>query len=181
MWVFVLLIIFIYVAALFFRVVIGDADYGDLEVDPPYWNRDLYFGTFLRTMLTLLNISLMDDWGTIIRPVGEEQGWLVPLLIVFLVVTAFSLVNAIVGLVVQNTVSAGKQLEEERDMIRKVHKLHFAEQLIQLMSGLDRDHDYKVSLEELARLMIALTMLQVFKDCLQKSGCLMVSPCRICT
>ena len=57
-------------------------------------------------MLTLLDIAVLAEWNEIVRPVQAHQPWLLLVFILFLLITAFGMLNVMIGVIVDSTAAA---------------------------------------------------------------------------
>eukprot|EP00439_Symbiodinium_sp_Y106_P086663 s425_g35.t1 len=70
----------------------------------------MMFGTMPKSMYTLFQVLTLESWSMVIsRPLMEVQPILVVPIISFILLTTFGTLNIIVGVVVENTLSAAKQ------------------------------------------------------------------------
>jgi len=71
--------------------------------------RDEYFGSTVRSILTLLQIATMDGWASrVVRQVMDSQPEVAVLLTVFVVVIGYGLFNVVVALMVWSTVDLAR-------------------------------------------------------------------------
>eukprot|EP00747_Dinoflagellata_sp_TGD_P080420 gnl/TRDRNA2_/TRDRNA2_160884_c3_seq1.p1 gnl/TRDRNA2_/TRDRNA2_160884_c3~~gnl/TRDRNA2_/TRDRNA2_160884_c3_seq1.p1 ORF type:complete len:481 (+),score=103.00 gnl/TRDRNA2_/TRDRNA2_160884_c3_seq1:122-1444(+) len=148
-WVMVLLLIAIYLCAIFCVLTIGRADYPQ-EKWPLGWDtKDLYFGTIPDAMVTLFNMVLLAEWPEIIRPVWAFQWPLVCFFACFVGFTTLGILNVIVGVIVEQTAEAAKK-EHESDILRK-HKdqMNHVKELVAIMRQMDDNSDGEISAEEM--------------------------------
>lgn len=82
---------------------------------------DLWFGTLGRSAYTLFQIMTLEGWSDgVVRPVMEVYPWAWTFFIVFILVTAFAVVNLVVGLVVNSMQEAhSAEAEAEADEYRE--------------------------------------------------------------
>lgn len=109
------------------------------------WDNQGYFGALPQAWLTLFNIAVLSEWPEIIRPVFLIQGFFVPILMCFVMVTAFGIINVIIGVIVEQTEETARQsllasVEHEKQMQMK----NIAD-MARLICELDCDHDGLVS------------------------------------
>jgi len=104
-WVSFLIFFVIYAYSAFFRIVV------DCGKDFSGWSDcSMMFGTMPKSMYTLFQVLTLESWSMVIsRPLMEVQPILVVPIISFILLTTFGTLNIIVGVVVENTLSAAKQ------------------------------------------------------------------------
>mmetsp|Transcript_605 Transcript_605/g.1007 ORF Transcript_605/g.1007 Transcript_605/m.1007 type:complete len:613 (+) Transcript_605:81-1919(+) len=126
-WVALMIVCFIYICAIFVTLSIGKND----EVYDPYfmesggWDHEVYFKTVPRSMFTLFQIITFESWSErIVRHVMQKQPAMVVFFVSFIAVTSFGLLNIVVGVVVESTLSTSEKddnkikRQQERDRQR---------------------------------------------------------------
>jgi len=100
-----------YCFAILLRLTI-DCDVGGFQL----WDQCApTFGTLPRSMYTLFQVITLDSWSSGIgRNVFSVEPMLFPVFLCFLFITTFGLLNVVVGVIVENTLSAAKQNENLR-------------------------------------------------------------------
>jgi len=104
-WVSFLILFVIYAYSCLFRILV------DCGKDYATWNDcSMLFGTMPKAMFTLFQMLTLESWSMLIaRPLIEVNPALFVAIISFLLLTTFGLLNIIVGVVVENTLSVAKQ------------------------------------------------------------------------
>mmetsp|Transcript_44144 Transcript_44144/g.70564 ORF Transcript_44144/g.70564 Transcript_44144/m.70564 type:complete len:459 (+) Transcript_44144:66-1442(+) len=105
-WVLFLLVIIMWVFGIFFTMTIS----GDYEDE---WDGIDYFGDMAHSMMTLMDIAFLAEWGPVVRPVFNHQPYLLPFFIAFVLTSAFGMLNVIIGVIVDKTHQARKTLEDK--------------------------------------------------------------------
>mmetsp|Transcript_3069 Transcript_3069/g.6901 ORF Transcript_3069/g.6901 Transcript_3069/m.6901 type:complete len:464 (-) Transcript_3069:130-1521(-) len=110
-WVFMVLVLILYVCAIFITTEVGQHD--EYSTGPSYdgevWPHGEYFGTVPRSMLTLFQVITLDGWcDDIVRHVIFRQPAMAPFFVLFLFVTAFGIMNVVVGVIIENTLTAAQ-------------------------------------------------------------------------
>ena len=96
-----------------------------------------FFGTLGRTMYTLFQIMTLESWSMgIARPVLEQFPWAWPYFVLFILITAFTVLNLFIGIIV-NTMQEGVHADdvEQRERIEARAHAERAE-MLQLMRDL---------------------------------------------
>ncbi|CAK9071885.1 Voltage-dependent T-type calcium channel subunit alpha-1I (Voltage-gated calcium channel subunit alpha Cav3.3) (Ca(v)3.3) [Durusdinium trenchii] len=144
-WIGFLLLIAIYSFGIVCRNVMGDLTNADFE---HVIDNDMYFGTLPRTMLTLFNIALIENWAAVIWPQMLYNPWMVLPLIFFMCVTCFGLMNALIGVIVERTTAAQQNMSSlEEEKIREMKMLMVA-QLLEAIDASDEDESGTINLQE---------------------------------
>lgn len=126
-WICIILMLLIYVCSVVTTTEIGHNDkvYGNgPSYDGLVWPYKEYFGTVFKSMFTLFQIVTLDGWmDDIVRHILYFQPVVAILFMGFLVVTAFGLMNVVVGVIVENTLAgaavADEAVEKEQASIRR--------------------------------------------------------------
>jgi len=115
-WVSVLLVLFVYVCGIFTTMQVGhNADvYSDYRLLSGGWDHEEFFGTVARSMYSLFQIITLESWSSgIARHVITNQPEMMIFFLIFLLFTHYGLLNIVVGVIVENTLSAARNNEEK--------------------------------------------------------------------
>eukprot|EP00746_Dinoflagellata_sp_MGD_P019445 gnl/MRDRNA2_/MRDRNA2_145203_c0_seq1.p1 gnl/MRDRNA2_/MRDRNA2_145203_c0~~gnl/MRDRNA2_/MRDRNA2_145203_c0_seq1.p1 ORF type:complete len:532 (-),score=109.84 gnl/MRDRNA2_/MRDRNA2_145203_c0_seq1:538-2133(-) len=161
-WVCLLLVLTMYVCSILLVDVMGrkSAPYGGWDDDiaaveeaagVDEWNNYLYFGTITRSMYTLFNIAMGEESTDIMRPVSERQFFMLFFFMAFIIFMSFGVLNVIIGVIVDSTHQAAKEME--RNDVQKVmaEKLAVLLDIRDMMFALDIDRDCQITKEELLK------------------------------
>jgi len=150
-WVTLLMVLFLYVCAIFTTTQIGQND----EIYDPYykrsrcWDHEVFFGSVTRSMFTLVQVLTLESWAEgIARHVIANQPMQILFFIFFIVVTTFMLLNMIVGVIVENTTQMGKQNEEQKKKQQEANTTKVVANLRKILQEADEDGSGSLSLEE---------------------------------
>lgn len=152
-WICVILLLVIYVCSVVVTTEIGQNEevYGNgPSYDGEVWPYKEYFGSVFKSMFTLFQVMTLDGWcDDIVRHVFYFQPMLAVLFIVFLVLTAFGLMNVVIGVIIENTLAAATVADEavEREQILKRTKA--LAQLEVMLELSDSTRSGFIALEEL--------------------------------
>jgi len=140
-WVASVLVICIYVCAIFCVDFIGRAKEGtypgfsdevavinEQEVMANF-NPHIVFGSMSAAMCSLFNIAILAEWTEIVRPVLLKQPPLVFFFLAFMCFVCFGVMNVIIGMIVDSTIQHARELERELQHSRKKEKVHLIDQL----------------------------------------------------
>lgn len=144
-WIGFLLLIVIYGFSIVCRNVMGNLTNSDFE---DMINNEMYFGSLPRTMLTLFNICLIDSWGAIIWPQMLYNPWMVIPLVVFMSVTCFGLMNALIGVIVERTTAAQQNMSSMQEEAVREMKMYMVAQLLEAIDDSDEDRSGTINLQE---------------------------------
>merc|ERR1719316_267405 len=78
------------------------------------WDYQVYFGTVPASMYTLFQMVTLENWADgVARHVVSNQPMMALFFLVFLLLTTFGLLNLVVGVIVENTLTAAANNEEK--------------------------------------------------------------------
>jgi len=128
MWICLLIFIVCYICAIFCTQWIGHNDelYDPYFIESGGWDHEQYFNTVMTSVFTLLQFVTLDQWSdNIARHVIKNQPGMLIFFVVFICMTAFCILNIIVGVVVENAISTAskdqlklrKSKEKDRQMV----------------------------------------------------------------
>jgi hypothetical protein len=120
-WIVLLLIAFVYIMSLVCCNLIFDSDtYSSLGVP---LDTDLYFGTVLRAMETLLNVALLDEWSGIVRPMFSVQPYMSFIFWGYLFLVTFGVLNLVIGVITERTMQAEEAQHVEAEKTKRKLKM----------------------------------------------------------
>ncbi|CAJ1361339.1 unnamed protein product [Effrenium voratum] len=110
-WVFLMLCLIMYTFAVCLRLAV------DCRGHFAEWaDCDQFFGTIPKTMYTLVQVVTLESWNmTVGRPLVERQPLLFVLLLLYIFLTTFGLLNIIVGVIVENTLNIAQSDQDLQD------------------------------------------------------------------
>lgn len=152
-WICLILLLLIYVCSVVATTEIGqnDATYGNgPSYDGMVWPYKEYFGTVFKSMFTLFQVMTLDGWcDDVVRHIMHFQPVLASFFMVFLVLTAFGLMNVVIGCIVENTLAAATVADEaiEKELSEKRRKALDQLQVMLELSDSNRSGD--ISMQEL--------------------------------
>jgi len=120
------------------------------EAEVANFNNYRFFGTMLRSMITLFHLSMLsDEMVEVIRATSEIQKWPVFFFIGFVLLMTLCLLNTILGVIVEKTVSSVLHGDANKDALQRQKKMEALEHLSELIQQFDGDGNGEISLEEL--------------------------------
>lgn len=152
-WVGLIVLMVMYVCSIVVTTEIG-LNHETYGTGPSYdgedWPYEEYFGTIWKSMFSLFQVLTLDAWcDDIVRHVVYRQPLMGIFFIVFLLLTAFGLMNVVVGIIVENTLAAAqvadRRIEEQAAFARK----DAVERLADILERSDTNRTGEISLEEL--------------------------------
>lgn len=122
-WISVLLATFVLIMAIFCTGTIGKSaemweDTGDVDLIK------FYFGTVLHSSQTLFQYLTLDDWGYISRIVCKKMPWMMPIFMLYVVLSAFVILSLLTGVMAEhmNTVRQGQEEEDKREKHARIRE-----------------------------------------------------------
>jgi voltage-gated sodium channel len=169
-WIGVIVVLVLYVCSILVTTEIGQNDevYG---VGPSYdgelWPYKEYFGNIWKSMFTLFQVMTLDDWcDDIVRHVVHRQPAMGFFFIAFLMLTAFGLMNVVVGIIVENTLAAAEVADSVVEQQLGQQRKKAIVKLEEILKMSDVDRTGEISKEDL----LALGESPVVLEQLQKIG-----------
>lgn len=163
-WVALVLIVALYVGAIIVTAQIGqnDAVYGaGASYDGQVWPYREYFGTVPRSMFTLFQVITLDGWvDDILRHVVYRQPLFGIFFIMFMVIMAFGVMNVIVGIIVENTLTAAQVIDRRIEDQERSKRQAAVSDLYAILEKSDSKRSGTISLEDLR----AATQSRVVQD-----------------
>jgi len=116
-WTVIMLVVFLYVGAVFATSAIGQSDdYTNFQKQTggdDGWDVETYFGTVGRSMYTLLQCVTRDGWMSMIgRYVVDKQWYMTFFFIGFNLVACYGLLNLVVSVIIEQTLTAARSNEK---------------------------------------------------------------------
>merc|ERR1719217_1631873 len=150
-WVSILLLLFLYIMAIFTTMQIGQAHhlYDDYRRTSGGWDHEEYFGDVPRSMYTLFQVLTLENWADgIARHVMSKQPEMVFFFVIFLMFTSFGIMNLVVGVIVENTLSASRNNEEKIKKMQEKERTRVLQHLRDIFLIADEDGSGTLTLEE---------------------------------
>jgi len=109
-WTVVILVVFLYVAAVFTTSTIGRADdFYDFNKLTNGWDVEELFGSVGKSMYTLLQCMTRDAWSSgVARYVTVHMWYMSFFFMVFMLVSTYGLLNLVVSVIVEQTLTAAR-------------------------------------------------------------------------
>jgi len=115
LWVVVLLVILLWVFATFITIAVGKSDSAQFDFGRSMWSKDDYWGDVPRSMYSLFQVLTGDEWSSSLSwPLIQKYPVLVSFFVAFRCVAVLALLNTIVGVVVEQTLSSARSNEEKK-------------------------------------------------------------------
>lgn len=153
-WICIILLLLIYVCSVVTTTEIGQNpevyDNGP-SYDGEVWPYKEYFGSVFKSMFTLFQIMTLDGWcDDIVRHILYFQPMFALLFVVFLVLTAFGLMNVVIGVIVENTLAAAAVADQAVEQAEATKRKKALDQLEVMLELSDSDRSGEISVQELA-------------------------------
>jgi len=152
-WICIILMLLIYVCSIVTTTEIGHNDdvYGNgPSYDGLVWPYKEYFGTVFKSMFTLFQVVTLDGWcDDIVRHILYFQPMFAILFMGFLVLTAFGLMNVVIGVIVENTLASAAVTNEAVEKQVSSTRKKALDQLEVMLELSDTNRTGNISLQEL--------------------------------
>mmetsp|Transcript_30483 Transcript_30483/g.78840 ORF Transcript_30483/g.78840 Transcript_30483/m.78840 type:complete len:481 (-) Transcript_30483:106-1548(-) len=154
-WASLLMLIILYVCAIFTTQVIGGSDaypgYAKDFLDG--FNSYQAYGTIGRSMWSLYTLALGDDLRNHIQPVVDRQPHMIIFYVFFILFSTFGVMNVIVGVIVDNTMSAATAMDSQAEDRSRSLKIREVSAMIHWVASIDVDGSNTVQVAELEPLL----------------------------
>jgi voltage-gated sodium channel len=155
-WIGIIVVLVLYVCSILVTTEIGQNDdvYGQgPSYDGELWPYKEYFGNIWRSMFTLFQVMTLDDWcDDIVRHVVHRQPAMALFFIAFLMLTAFGLMNVVVGIIVENTLAAAEVADSVVEQQQGQRRKKAIVKLEEILKMSDVDRTGEISKEDLLAL-----------------------------
>lgn len=152
-WVGMIVLGVLYVCGIVVTTEIGQnhETYGNgPSYDGEIWPYEKYFGSLGGSMFTLFQVITLDGWcDDIVRHVVYRQPLMGLFFVMFLMFTAFGLMNVVVGIIVENTLAAAQVADRRVEERASFERKQAVEQLTDILVKSDNARTGEISLAEL--------------------------------
>lgn len=184
-WVAVLLVVLLWTFATVVTLAVGGSDAKQFDFSRSSWTKDEYWGSVPRSMYSLFQVFTGDEWSSSLTgPLIKKHPALVIIFLIFRLSTILALMNTIVGVLVETTLSSARATEEARSRDKQRKDAMVMESLREIFRQADTDQSGKLDPEELAAMMrtpsvrdrmrmleIPVKQLQLLHTLLDVDGC----------
>eukprot|EP00913_Durusdinium_trenchii_P000090 g79.t1 len=122
-WAWLLLIVMMYLPAIFVTQTFG-------RNDPPDATLTAAFGTLPRSMYTLFKVMTMETWADLARYTGTIINGAEIFFVLYIFCTSFAVMNCVVAVIVQNTCVHAKERQED---MRSVQEKNDANAMVKIL------------------------------------------------
>lgn len=150
-WVSLLLGVVLYTGGIFCTMQIGQNDtlYDQYFEESGGWDHEIYFGTVPRSMFTLLQVATLERWSEgIARHVMQKQPAMTFFFLLFIIFATFGLMNLIVGVIVENTISTAKHNDAKIKQQNEKNRIRILAHLREIFEMADEDGSGTLTAEE---------------------------------
>lgn len=118
--------------------------------DGEVWPYKEYFGSVFKSMFTLFQVMTLDGWvDDVVRHIIFFQPLLAILFMVFVVLSAFGLMNVVIGVIVENTLAAASVADQAVEKEQAASRRKALDQLQVLLELSDSSRRGEISLREI--------------------------------
>eukprot|EP00929_Paragymnodinium_shiwhaense_P058811 TRINITY_DN29467_c0_g1_i1.p1 TRINITY_DN29467_c0_g1~~TRINITY_DN29467_c0_g1_i1.p1 ORF type:complete len:601 (-),score=177.66 TRINITY_DN29467_c0_g1_i1:174-1976(-) len=150
-WVCFMLFGLCYVFGILLTLVVGHNDelYDEYFKTSGGWDHEVYFRTVMRSVFTLFQVLTLDNWSEdIARHVVQEQTWLFIVFVFFISLGSFGLLNIIVAVVVENTLSTSEKDQNYVKQKKERFRQTVFSQLREIFEYADLDRSGTLTIDE---------------------------------
>jgi len=152
-WVGLIIVVLLYVCGIVVTTEIGQ-NHGIYSAGPSYdgeiWPYEQYFGDVPKSMFSLFQVMTLDSWcDDIVRHVAYRQPLMGLFFVVFLFLTAFGLLNVVIGIIVENTLAAAQVADRRAEEHEAWARKRAVEQLTDILVKSDSRRSGLISVTDL--------------------------------
>lgn len=111
-WAWILVALVLYLFGIFMTRTVGHANRGNAQLTT-------YFGKVPNSMFTLFQIMTLEEWPVVARLAMEDQPWIWIVIVAFIIITTYSILNVVVAVIVESTldqaINQNEELAKKRD------------------------------------------------------------------
>lgn len=169
-WVCLLAIVMVWGMASFSEYVLGESGEWIGSLDPlvehepfvSFDNRE-YFGSVSRSFLTLLQVVTLSQWGDVVRRVLHVYPYLVVFFVSFVLLTAYGLVQSIVGVVAAASFAQAEKRRGANEDKEKEFRQNLGDKVRAIFADIDKDCDGLVTVNEVREGLEDYNLVPLFK------------------
>ncbi|CAE7493900.1 Cacna1h [Symbiodinium pilosum] len=152
-WVGVMIIGVIWVAGILVRMAVSDRKPEEFNLDRSEWDFEEYWGTVLRSSYSLFQVITRDRWSdSLVWPLVETNPSLMVVFICFLTVASLSLMNSVIGVVVESTLSSARATAAREQKVKEKVDAQVLQSMREIFEAADTDKSGKLDKDELQAL-----------------------------
>mmetsp|Transcript_10285 Transcript_10285/g.24719 ORF Transcript_10285/g.24719 Transcript_10285/m.24719 type:complete len:594 (+) Transcript_10285:67-1848(+) len=171
-WVGVMIIGVIWVSGILVKMAVADRPPEDFNLDRAEWDFQEYWGTVTRSSYSLFQVITRDKWSdSLVWPLVQRNPSLMVVFICFLTVASLSLMNSVIGVVVESTLSSARATADREKKEKERVDAEVLLSMKEIFAVADTDNSGQLDKDELQalfrnhRVRDRLKLLQIpFKD-----------------
>jgi hypothetical protein len=133
-WIMILFLVIIVLSAVLFTNVARD--YADDETVSE--EIEMYWGGILKSMYSLFQVVTLDDWAVCTRCLTEKNVWIYLMMVCFIIVTSFTVMSLLTGVISDNVIVTAENDEEEKMKEAGKARMKFAKALREMFEEADK-------------------------------------------
>ncbi|CAJ1363356.1 unnamed protein product, partial [Effrenium voratum] len=149
-WVGIMVIGVIYVCGILVSMAVLDKTQEDFNLERAEWDFNEYWGSVLRSSYSLFQVVTRDKWSdSLVWPLVESNPELMVVFIAFFTVASLSLMNSIVGVVVESTLASARATADREQKEKERVDAQVLESMKQIFHDADTDKSGQLDKDEL--------------------------------
>merc|ERR1719171_1858658 len=133
-WVWLLLVIIIYVFAVFFTRIFGHLHRSNEDIQT-------YFGDVPKSMFSLFQIMTTEGWADIASDLMAVEPWSIAIVLIYMSITTFAMVNVVVAVIVDSPLTQAQELRSDVYKIAKEEETRAIIKVADIFKTADGDGD----------------------------------------
>jgi voltage-gated sodium channel len=152
-WVWLLLVIIMYIFAVFMTRVVGNT-----HNDDPVAQK--HVGSVSQSMLTFFIIMTLESWPDIARDLGPIEPVSIPVIVLYLTVTTYAVLNVVIAVIVDVTLSRAKEIKDDsgRQALKEQQNLYC--KILEVFQRADENGDGLLTKDEFEKALQTKEVLQ---------------------
>jgi len=170
-WMLSLILVVVWGFAAFAYYVIGEtAEWnGTMDPDldlPPFaaFDNHEYFGSVMRSFLTLIQVMTLSNWADMVRRILEVFPRLSMFFLSLIMLMTYGMVMSIVGVVTEASIAEARRAKDDTEMFRQEVRREKAGEILEILAYLDVDCDGMVSVREVQQALQHYDMGRVLRE-----------------
>lgn len=149
-WVGIMVIGVIYICGILVSMAVIDKGQEDFNLERAEWDFQEYWGTVLRSSYSLFQVVTRDKWSdSLVWPLVERNPELMVVFLGFFTIASLSLMNAIIGVVVESTLASARANADREQKERERVDAMVLDSMKQIFEEADADQSGKLDQDEL--------------------------------
>mmetsp|Transcript_124775 Transcript_124775/g.388416 ORF Transcript_124775/g.388416 Transcript_124775/m.388416 type:complete len:674 (-) Transcript_124775:93-2114(-) len=171
-WVMLILCAVLGASAAWTKIVIGESPVWNGSMNPlvslePFaaFDRNEYFGSVPRSLLTLLQVLTLSQWAdNVARPIGKAYPVTLLFFFTFLLILSYGLLMCIVSVIVQDAITSSRRVADALGAVEREERKRTAHRAMKIFALVDADGNGELSSDELRVVLETTDLAKILKE-----------------